>query len=187
MTALTAKTAEAKRNLFTVAAAALFLALGVLLPQLFHAALGQAGGRLLLPMHISVLLAGLCLGWHVGAFVGVLTPMLSFLLTGMPPVPTLFLMMGELAVYGAACGLLRCKVKLPLYAALPVALLGGRLTYAGLLFLMVDTLHLLPVGIQGAASVWSALVVGWPGVVLQIAVVPLYAKELEKLRGKLGV
>lgn len=170
---------NARKNIFALTTAAAFLALGVLLPQVFHLALGPEGGKLFLPMHISVLLAGCLLGWHFGALVGAVTPLLSFLLTGMPPMPMLFMMIAELALYGLACGLLRRNAKLPLLAALPLALLAGRLVYAALLFLFVDRLHLLAVG--GAATVLAAVAAGWPGIVVQLAVVPPLAKAMEKI------
>ena len=57
----------------------MYLALAVLLPVGFHM-LGVAG-RIFLPMHIPVLLAGFLVGPYCGLIVGLIAPGLSFLLT----------------------------------------------------------------------------------------------------------
>lgn len=86
-------------------ASAVFVAFGMILPVMFHFV--GAIGSIFLPMHIPVLMAGLFLGPVSGLTVGVMTPMLSSLLTGMPPLmPVLPLMPLELAVYGALSGYL---------------------------------------------------------------------------------
>ena len=54
--------------------AALLIALGLLMPQVFHMIGGQQAGGMFLPMHIPVLMAGLLLGPAYGTAVGVVTP-----------------------------------------------------------------------------------------------------------------
>jgi thiamine transporter ThiT len=65
--------------------AALFLALGIILPYIFHME-GGMGGQMFLPMHIPVLLCGFILGERYGLLVGILTPVLNSVITGMPPI-----------------------------------------------------------------------------------------------------
>ena len=90
----------------TLVLAALFLALGVVFPQLFHAI---GAGPVFLPMHIPVLLCGLICGWQYGGICGLIVPLLSSLLAGMPPLwPTCPSMMLELCAYGLLTGLLHC-------------------------------------------------------------------------------
>ena len=62
----------------------LFLALGILLPQVAHLIAGPSLGQVLLPMHIPVLLGGFVLGPWFGCFLGAATPLISSLITGMP-------------------------------------------------------------------------------------------------------
>jgi len=62
----------------------LFLGLGVLVPQIFH--MTGIGGAVFLPMHIPVILAGMLVCPMIGLYVGIFAPVISFLLTGMPPV-----------------------------------------------------------------------------------------------------
>ena len=72
------KTVNAKNLAFC----ALCIALCVVLPMAFHAIANA--GMIFLPMHIPVLLCGLACGWPYGLICGVLGPLLSGVLTGMP-------------------------------------------------------------------------------------------------------
>ena len=86
----------------------LLIAIGVILPQLFHI-FGQSAGQTFLPMHIPVILAGMLIGPVWGLGVAVIVPILSSLITGMPPVPMLYFMLFELAAYAVVSGLLAKK------------------------------------------------------------------------------
>ncbi|MGB9619107.1 MAG: ECF transporter S component, partial [Armatimonadota bacterium] len=60
----------------------LFGATGVALPIVFHAV---GLGKAFLPMHLPVLVCGLLISPTVAFAVGVVTPLVSSVLTGMPP------------------------------------------------------------------------------------------------------
>ena len=60
----------------------LFIGLAVLLPTIAHL---TGAPVILLPMHGTVILAGLVYGWRGGAISGFLSPIVSFMITGMPP------------------------------------------------------------------------------------------------------
>jgi len=176
-----------KRHAFALTCGALLLALGVLLPQAFHLALGQAGGRMFLPMHLSVLLAGCFLGWKYGLLVGAVTPLLSFAITGMPPVPLLFLMVAELGFYGLASGIFNKLLRSRQHGSLPrialavlLAQLCGRAAYLAVLFVLVKAVGLR--GLPGPETVFAAAAAGWPGILLQLALVPALVKALHRLR-----
>lgn len=99
------KFVKANRAL-NVSTSAMFLALGVLFPLLFHAV---GLGSQFSPMHLPVLLAGMICGPLSGLIVGFLAPFISSLVSGMPPVfPMAVAMAFELAVYGFVAGLLMC-------------------------------------------------------------------------------
>lgn len=155
-------------------ATALCVAMGLLLPQLFHAI---GAGAVFLPMHIPVLLCGFICGAPFGALCGLVTPLLSSLITGMPPMfPTCAAMMLELAAYGALTGLLYGK-KLNVYLSLVGAMLGGRVVsgIANALFMgMAGRAY----GFQAflAASFVTAL----PGILLQLILVPVLVLALSK-------
>ena len=105
---------------------AVCIALCVVLPMAFHAI--QNAGSIFLPMHIPVLLCGLICGWPFGLLCGIAGPLLSSLLTGMPPAAYLPSMMIELAVYGFVAGLLMKLVRTgKLFPDLYLCLVGGML------------------------------------------------------------
>jgi riboflavin transporter FmnP len=160
---------------------ALFIAFGLLIPAIFHAV--GLGGPVFLPMHIPVLIGGLVLGPGAGLVIGLLTPVLSSVLTGMPPLgsPILVLMMVELAAYGLIAGALM-KWRRNLLLSLGGALLGGRIAM-GLAVALVRLA--IPFPGTPVAYVTGALVTSLPGLAIQIVVVPLLAAAL--LRTPVGL
>src|SRR6056297_3524954 len=86
----------------------LFIALGLLVPMLFHAVGGA--GPVFLPMHLPVLVGGFILSPKFAVLVGLSTPLLSSVLTGMPVLmPMAPIMMAELGIYGLTVSLLKEK------------------------------------------------------------------------------
>jgi riboflavin transporter FmnP len=148
--------------------AALLLAAGILLPQVFHSIGGPAAGGVFLPMHIPVLVAGLLLGPFYGAVIAVVTPVVSFLCMGMPPAAKLPFMVLELVGYGAVSGLLYSR-KWNLYLSLVVAQMSGRAVYA--LSLLMGA-YILRLPVPQVAVVGTAIVTGLPGIVIQLVFVP---------------
>lgn len=158
--------------------ASLCVALGVVLPYVFHSV--PNGGKVFLPMHLPVLLCGLVCGWQLGLLCGVVTPMVSSIVTGMPPAPYVFSMVVELAVYGLVAGLLIKHVKTKsfngnLYVSLIGAMLVGRIFY-GLtkaLFFNVGEYSL---------KIWltSSFVTALPGIIIQLIFLPLIINILHK-------
>lgn len=107
------------------------IVLAVLLPQLVHLALGQAGGVQWLPMYLPVLLGSCLLGSVWGLGIGVLSPLVSFAITSawgdpMPALARLPFMMAELAVFAAVSGLFTKKIAENGWMAFPAVLLAQR-------------------------------------------------------------
>ena len=164
-----------KKLVFTAACTALCL----VLPMAFHAI--PNAGQVILPMHIPVLLCGMICGWPFGAVCGLLGPLLSSVITGMPPAAMLPAMMVECAAYGFASGLLMKYVRtgkdnLDLYISLICAMILGRVV-AGFAKAWIFT-----PGVSPFAWVSTSLVTGVPGIVLQLAVLPLVVKALTRAR-----
>lgn len=158
---------------------AVCIALGVLLPMIFH--LSGFMGPVFLPMHIPVLLAGLFLGAKSGMATGLAAPILSSLLTGMPPLmPTLPVMSVELMTYGFVSGYLYQQKKLPLLAALVLAMLAGRLVAAASVYALVQFIQLK---MKPLVYLYGAFVTGLPGMLIQVVMIPPLVK---KLTHKLG-
>lgn len=160
--------------------AALCVALGVVLPIVFHSIANA--GSIFLPMHIPVLLCGLICGWPFGLVCGIATPLLSSLITGMPPVAFLPSMLCELAVYGLVSGLLMRWIKtkrlvLDLYLSLIGAMLAGRLVF-GLLNALVFRAGAYSLPVWTAAAFVTAL----PGIVIQLVIVPMLVLALKKAK-----
>ena len=151
------------------------IALAVALPQIIHIALGQPGGVQLLPMYMPVLIGGCLLGWKWALGVGILSPVVSFALTSlwgapMPALARLPFMMAELAVFALVSGLFsRLILKNGLWAfpAVISAQLCGRAVFLGLAFAFQGVSPL------NAGMVWSQILAGWPGLLIQAVAVPL--------------
>lgn len=157
---------------------AMCIALGVVLPLTLHSI--PNAGSILLPMHIPVLLCGLLLGWPYGLASGILTPLLSSLITGMPPMAYLPSMLCELAVYGLVAGLLRQFINtkkrvIGLYIQLIGAMLVGRIVYGVLNALIFSvgnfTFNMFILG---------AFVTALPGILIQLILLPAIILILEK-------
>lgn len=156
---------------------ALFAALGVILPQMFHV-FGGISGKIFLPMHIPVLLAGFICGPISGLLVGFVSVLISHVFTGMPPVPTLFFMIVELPIYGLAAGLLYRQFRLNVVLSLIAAMLAGRLVVG--LMIMVAT-QLIGITLPPFMNVIGMTMTGLPGIVLQLVVIPSTMLILKKV------
>lgn len=159
---------------------AMCMALCVVLPIALHFI--PNAGVLLSPMHLPVLLCGLVCGWPFGLICGLTGPLLSSLITGMPPMAILPAMMVELAVYGFLSGLLIRLVHtklllLNLYISLVFAMLAGRVT-AGLArgFIFAPGNYSL--------QTWATayFVSSLPGIILQLILLPILYLALKKAR-----
>ncbi len=82
---------------------AIMVSVGILLPLVFHAI--PNAGAIFAPMHLPVLVAGFICGPLYGILVGLICPLLSFIMTGMPNAAYLPNMMVELFFYGGCTGL----------------------------------------------------------------------------------
>ena len=149
--------------------AALCVALGLIVPQVFHlipfvGTVPNLGG-VFLPMHIPVLLCGLLCGWRYGAACGAVVPLLSSVVTGMPVLwPQGVSMVFELAAYGLVAGLLYRGMKKGVYPALVIAMVAGRL-------------------VSGAAKAilfGMAFTTAIPGIILQLVLLPALVLALER-------
>jgi len=170
------KMSYVKKSILT----AVCIALCVVLPMALHAI--PAAGPRFLPMHIPVLLAGLICGWPFGLLTGLAGPLLSSLLTGMPPQAFLPSMMVELALYGLITGIMMQvvhtkKLYVDLYISLVVAMIIGRIL-AG-----VSRALIFAAG-EYSMAVWTTtfFVTALPGVIIQILLIPSVVVALETAR-----
>lgn len=168
-------------NIKRIVICAMCIALCYVLPIAFHSVgLGSA----LSPMHIPVLLCGTVCGGGYGALCGILGPVLSSLLSGMPPMILLTRMIPELCVYGLSCGLMMRFVRtgstlVDLYISLTAAMLAGRIAggIASVIFYTFTS------GVYSVA-LWVSgyFVEAIPGIAAQLVLIPLLVLTLEKAR-----
>ena len=167
---------------------ALFCALGALLPQAFHF-FGAVSGTVFLPMHIPAMAAGFLLGPAGGLVTGVMSPILSFLLTGgnMPIAIKVPFMMFEVGAYGLFCGLFNrifSRTRLPeIVKALFTVLLSqvaGRLVNLLCTLVAVKVLGITHKAVSLAAAVGS-ISTGLPGIVIQLIFLPALMVTLNRL------
>ncbi|MBA7695421.1 hypothetical protein ES703_104049 [subsurface metagenome] len=152
-----------------------FVLLDVLAPWVCHQF--HLAGPTFLPMHIFVLLAGLLFGWRAGLIVGFLTPLTSYAISGMPVLRILPQILVELSTYGLVAGILREKLNLRVIWSLIGAMISGRLV----LCLAVLSVSLIvgesysPLGLEANPFivVWAVIKLGWPGIVIQLASIPI--------------
>lgn len=160
--------------------ASMFIALGIILANVFHAI---DLGIIISPMHITVMLAGIILGYKYGLAVGVITPLLnSVLFNKLPLFPGAVGMALELTTYGVIIALVYKHFKLfknnlfNIYFALILSMIAGRIIYGifyGVLFNIIDK----PYGFQ--AFLGSVLITPLPGIVLQILLIPYLVNFFE--------
>jgi hypothetical protein len=160
-----------------VSIGAVMIALGITLPMAFHAV---GLGPTFLPMHLPVLMAALLVDPAVACLVGMVTPLLSALLTGMPALmpPIAQAMVIELGLYGLLGSLIHQRLGQDLYVSLIGAMLGGRVAYGllGATILPLIGLRAVPL----LYPVTAGLVASLPGILIQLAIVPVIVRGLQK-------
>jgi len=155
---------------------ALFISLGVVLSFLFHQ-FGLAG-RIFLPMHFPVFFAGILMGPLSGAIVGFTSPVLSFLLTGMPPPYAVPLMALELPAYGVSTGLFYRRLKIHILISLILSMIAGRIAFALGIFVIGAFVNL---PISFISFLEASFITGLPGILLQLILIPVLNFRLRKI------
>ena len=157
------------------------VAAAVILPQLVHLAgimsgTGKALGEIFLPMHLPILLVGFLAGPAVGVIAGLLSPLVSFALTGMPAATALPFMCIELMSYGLFSGLLS-KIRIPSAIKVLAVMAAGRLMRV---LAMLASFYLLGNAKISVASFIAGITNGIVGIALQLILIPLALRFVEK-------
>jgi hypothetical protein len=135
-------------------------------------------------MFFPIVAAGFLVALPLALVVGLLSPPVSALLTGMPPFfpPIAFIMMAEGLVLTALPALLHQRWRFPLLPTLALTLLIDRLVVLAAVLLVANWLK-LPEGVLGLAAV----IQGLPGLVLMFLAIPPLVKSLNKRKRLLAV
>lgn len=175
------KQTAVKTHVFRLTYSAICLAMAFVLP--FVTGNIPEFGNMLCPMHLPVLLCGFLCGWQWGLGVGFVAPLMRSLIMMRPPLyPTAIAMAFELAVYGILAGLLYQTLsgrRGRTYIALLGAMLGGRIV-GGLvqaILLSVDG-----EGYTMAFFFTEYFVKAWPGIIVQLILIPLAVGALRKAK-----
>lgn len=156
-------------------------ALCYVLPLAFHSlVLGSA----LSPIHIPVLLCGLLCGWPFGLLCGIVGPVLSSVLAGMPPAVMLIPMIPELCTYGVISALLIRRIRTgrfyaDLYLSMIPAMFLGRAVGGA-----VQAVWYLSSARSYSIALWvsSYLVGTLPGAILHLILIPVLVLVLTRAR-----
>ncbi|PLX18308.1 MAG: ECF transporter S component [Candidatus Muiribacterium halophilum] len=155
---------------------AIFIAIGVLFPIVFHFVIAGSG-PIFLPMHIPVLISGFFLSPIFAFIVGILTPILSSLLTQMPPLmPILPIMMTELSLAAIVISFLvkikKGKVISQLLVAMIIARIGSGIT----IYIMMN---MIKIRLDPIIYLKGSLITGLPGILIQLILIPIIIKRIK--------
>lgn len=148
---------------------AAFTAFAVAAPAICHAC--GIAGIVLLPMHFAVFFAAMVMGVRGGVATALLSPMIGYGLSGMPPVHALAPITLELVVYAAASGWLMHDRKMKPLVALLLAMAAGRILSIGAFVLNLGGAHSMP------AHLKNLFILGLPGIALQLVLLPPLASK----------
>jgi hypothetical protein len=154
-------------------AALVLVAAAQALPWIVH--LLHLPGPVLLPMPFAALLAGLALGPVAGLLNGLIAPLASFAVSGLPPGGLLPVLAVEMAAYGGAAGFLARRTAWRGPWVVLASLVAGRMALLAAVAVMGPSL-----GITGPAGAYvlRAAAAGWSGIALQVVVLSAVARVL---------
>ena len=135
-------------------------------------------GKILLPMHLTVLLSAYIVGGVQAMIIGATTPIIRHLVLGFPAWEVAFPMSFELAVYGLVAGVLYSRSNKrgkDIVKSLLLAMLAGRIVWVVANLAMGNNYTL-------SMIVADTIVNAIPGIVLQLFVVSLVVYNMKKRR-----
>lgn len=166
---------ERKNGVYKLTIGGLLLAVGIIIPRIFHMFGTPNLGKMFLPMHIGIFIAGIYLGISYGLIIGFITPLINSLF-GMPVFPQNVIMAFELAAYGMFAGLFMYLLKnfniartIKIYISLILSMIFGRIVNAFVLFIMA---RIFDMKVAAPLSVVTAALTGIPGIIIQLLLVP---------------
>ncbi len=161
---------EIRRIIFT----ALVISAGVLIPQLFHL---FGLGAVFLPMFLPLMIGAMFLKWNYALLSGIVTPLVSWLITGMPPLvpPILPILMVELSVATLFISLVRTRLISNPWIIVILAIVLNRL-----ILLVIVTVVFPIFGYEHALFRMAFVLSGIPGLIMQIIIIPPATKIIKR-------
>lgn len=152
---------------------ALFTALAVIIPSIFH--LTGVNGRIFLPMHIPVFICAMVCGINFGVMSAILSVTICSVFTGKPPIyPTAIAMILELSTYAIIIGILNHLKHPKIYKMIILmllAMIAGRL--------VGGAVNAILMGISGMpysfhVFLTANFVTAWIGILIQLIILPIF-------------
>lgn len=161
---------------------ALFVAIGIVLPQTIHLFGGPTLGTILLPIHLPVFIGAMLLGPISGIIIAISSVGVGVML-GMPSILVASYMVFELIVYAAVSGFLYYHKKQNVILSYLIAKILGMVVALTLIQIYIRLF-----GIHFPSPVFGTILMfatGIPGIIAQIVIisilVPILKKELNKI------
>ncbi len=155
-------------NTRNIVVSGLLLALGIIIPSIFHTT--GIPGNIFLPMHIPVLLGGFLLPPFFAFLLGILTPIINSLITGMPVMfPMAVIMVFELGIYGLVASLLYRRLEFSIIISLIASMIVGRIMAGIVVFFLII---LFTVQMDPIIFVKAGIMTGLPGIIIQLILIP---------------
>lgn len=167
-----------RNNIKSITYSGVLIAIGVILPQLFHI-FGNISGTVFLPIHIAVLIAGFVVGPYYATIIGLLVTLLSAIFTGMPAFPIAYFIVFEMMGYGFFTGFCFKNLKLNKYISLIVGMIMGRFVYIIAVVFATFVLQ-LQFPFLSSAVVIDKFVISIPGIIVQLVTIPVILVAFEK-------
>lgn len=151
-----------------------FLGLSLVLPQILHFFPIENLGKILRPINFSVILCGMVLGKSSGIFLGITSPLCSYLLFNMPQRPILWIFTIECILLGFFAGLLKEKLSNNYLNVLGIIVTSITIAFVILYIGNKFVPSLNPIGLL------NLLKTGYLGVILQITLIPILVDKIEE-------
>lgn len=150
----------------------------LILPQLFHAfgiisGSGEKFGQMFLPMYLPVLILAFKTNPFAGVIAGILSPIISFSISGMPTAAMLPLITIELACFGLFAGLIKDK-KWNIFAKIFTIQLLSRIVR---IMITLISVYFISDSTVTANTIFSGIILSIPGFVMQLLVVPYFVNK----------
>jgi len=157
-----------------------FLAVGLVLSIVIHSIGGQQFGTIFGPLNFVALATGLVAGPWIGLIVGIVLPLLSSVLFGMPPLmpPIAIFMALQLGTYGILTGLFERR-HMNVYLNLAISIVSGGVVYAVGYYVIG---YMVGIHLQPLTAIFLSFALGLPGIVIQFLLIPAIRYSIKRAR-----
>lgn len=156
------------------------LAVGLVLSLVIHSIGGQQFGTIFGPLNFVALTTGVVAGPWVGLTVGIVLPLLSSVIFGMPPLmpPIAVFMALQLGTYGILTGLFERR-NLNIFLNLAISIIAGGVVYS-LGYYVIG--YMVGIHLQPLTAILLSFALGLPGIVIQFLLIPTIRYSIKRAR-----